>query len=82
MNLEKIKWKLLADEGISRENLDLVDLSIQFSPVIPCKGDRPYEAIETNGGKYLLVNHPIFKHAISADELKAMRYRYLINRDK
>lgn len=82
IKLEKIKWDLLAEEGISKDDLDLVDLDIQFSPVIPCKGDSPCEVIETNGGKYLLVNHPIFRHAISADELKVMRYRYLTNRRK
>ena len=79
-NLEKLKWDLLAEENITKEDLELVDLDINFTPVIPCKGDRPYEVIETVGDKYLIPNHPIFNHAISKEELTVMRYRYLINR--
>jgi hypothetical protein len=78
--LEKIYADLLAEEGITKEDLDFVDLEIGFSPVIPVKGGSPTEAIETIGGKYLLPNFPIFRHAISAEELKVMRYRYLSNR--
>lgn len=80
--LEEIKWDMLSQEGITKEDLELVDLDIQFSPVIPCIGDNPCEVIETIGDDYLLVNHPMFQHAISADSLKVMRYRYLISRNK
>ena len=81
-DLEKLKWDLLAQEEITKEDLELVDLDIQFTPVIPCKNDTPHEVIETVGGGYLIVNHPMFQHAITAEELKVMRYRYLINRNK
>ena len=78
--LENIKWDLLSEEGIFKEDLGLVDLDIAFSPVIACKGDFPREVIETIGGKFLLVNHPLFSSALTKDELTVMRYRYLINR--
>lgn len=50
MEFEAIKWKLLAEEGITKENLELVDLEIEFSPVIPVKGGDPMEVIELEGG--------------------------------
>ncbi len=79
-DFEKIKWDLLSEEGISKEDLELVDLSIAFTPVIPMKGDKAYEVIETVGGSYLIVNHPIINYSIPAELLKVMRYRYLIKR--
>lgn len=82
MSLENIKWKLLAEEGITKEDLDLVMLHIQFTPVMPCRNDPPFEVVKTVGGKYLIVNHPIFRDAVSADELTVMRYRYLMSRNK
>lgn len=70
----------LLEEGITQEDLAFVDLDIEFSPVIPCVGDHPYEVIETIGGNYLIPHHPIFDFAITPNSLKVMRYRYLINR--
>ena len=78
--LENIKWNILKEEGITKEDVDLVILDIAFTPVIPCKGDDPFDVIETTGGKYLISNHPIFNQPISADELKVMRYRYLTSK--
>lgn len=80
--LEKIKWNLLAEEGITKEDLTLVDLEIEFSPVIPVRNGSPCEVIQTIGGGYLIPNHPVFRGAISKEELIVMRYRYLINRKK
>lgn len=80
--LEKIKWKLLAEEGITKDDLDLVMLEIQFTPVIAIRGESIKDAVEvteTVGGKYL-VHHPLINGAVSEDELKVMRYRYLISR--
>ena len=78
--LEEIKWKILKEEGITKEDLALIDLDIAFSPVIPVRNGTPTEVIETIGGKYLLPNFPIFRNAISKEELTVMRYRYLTNK--
>ena len=77
--LEKIKWETLKEEGITKADLDLIDLDIAFSPVIPIRNGTPTEAIETIGGKYLLPNFPLFGYAISKEQLTVMRYRYLIS---
>ena len=79
--LETRMWEQLErEEGITKEDLQLVDLDIGFSPVIPFKGDNPCEVMEsTTPGKYIIV-HPLVQGAITAEELKIMRYRYLINR--
>ncbi len=79
-DLEKIKWDLLKEEGITKEDLELVDLDIEFSPVIPVRNGSPTEVIETIGGKFLLPDFPLIQGAISREELTIMRYRYLINR--
>ncbi len=81
INLEKIKWELLAEEGISKEDLELVDLKFGFTPVIPVRNGDPTEVIEARGG-YLLPDFPLFNGLITKEELTVMRYRYLINRKR
>lgn len=78
--IEKIKWDLLKEEGITKEGLELVDLDIEFSPVIPIKGGKPMEAIKLKGGKYRVPDCPFIGLNLSKEEITVMRYRYLINR--
>jgi len=78
--LEQIKWNLLNEEGITKEGLEMVDLDIEFSPVITIKGSRPMEVIELDGGFYRVPDCPITHLNISKEELTIMRYRFLINR--
>lgn len=64
--------------------LDMVMLDIAFSPVIAIRGEKESQAVEvhpTVGGKYL-VNHPFVPGAVTADELKVMRLRYLLESKK
>lgn len=76
---EKYYQQLFEEEGISKEDLDMVDLDIGFSPVLPFRGDKyPAEVIETIGGDYIVHGHPF--NPVSAEMLKVMRYRYLSNR--
>lgn len=82
MDIEKIKWDLLKEEGITKEDLELVDLDREFSPVIPIKGSEPMEAIKLEGGKYRVPNCPILGLNLSKEEITIMRYRYLINRPR
>lgn len=78
--IEQIVWDILAEEGITEKDLELVDLDINFSPVIPIRNGEPFEVIEAVGGGYLIPGHPIYNRAVSSQTLKVMRYRYLINR--
>ncbi len=80
-NLEELKWELLEEEGITKEDLELVDLDIEFTPVIPVKNGKPYDVIKTVGDSYLISDHPIVNTAISSEALKVMRYRYLTKRE-
>lgn len=74
----------LKQEGITRDDLNLVDLSISFSPVIPFPstgafcGGAPCDVIKTVGGKYMLLTG--IKMVVDEDMLKLMRYRFLTNR--
>ena len=73
-----------------KDVLDAVDLSIAHSPVIPYRAMThispeesmrgAVEAIETEGGCYILRDCPSFAHPVSADELKRMRARFLLTR--
>lgn len=74
--LEKIYWEQLAEEGITKEDADIIMLDIEFSPVTPCKGCDPCEVIETKGGEYI-VKSPLGYQAVTPDILKVMRFRYL-----
>ncbi len=78
--LQKIQWHLLAEEGITKEDLELVDLDIEFSPVIPIRGGSPMEAIKLEGGKYRVPDCPMVGLNLTKEEITIMRYRYLINR--
>jgi len=69
-------------EGITPDILSMVDLEIAYSPVIVIVGEgieEAVEAVKTKGGKYL-VRHPMVHHAVSAEDLKVMRCRYLLAR--
>jgi hypothetical protein len=70
--------ELEQEEGITKADLTLVDLSIAFSPVIQFKGSRPVEVTETIGGNYIV--HGELPQTVDAEMLKVMRYRYLSNR--
>lgn len=83
-HLEQLKWETLAKEGITKDDLDLVMLDINFSPVIALCGESIRDAVEvteTIGGKYV-VHHGLITNPVAADELKVMRYRYLISRSQ
>ena len=77
---DKIVWDLLKDEGITKDDLELVDLDIGFSPVIPIEGSDPCEVISKTIGGLYIIDHPVFNYAVSELSLKIMRYRYLTNR--
>lgn len=80
MDFETVKFDLLKEEGITKEDLELVDLDIEYSPVIPIKGSEPMEVIKLEGGQYRVPDCPFVGLNISAEELTVMRFRYLINR--
>jgi len=83
--LNKIVDGLLEDEGITKEDLELVDLDIEYSPVIAIRGENfcdAVEAITCTGGQKYLVKHPLVPEAVDAETLKIMRYRYLTSRPK
>lgn len=78
---EKYYQQLFEEEGISKEDLELVDLGIAFSPVLPFRIDKyPVEVTETIGGDYIVHGHPF--NPVSPEMLKVMRYRYLTNRKR
>ena len=82
--LSRQATELLAQEGITPELLDMVDLQIAFTPVIAIRGEQmgqSVEAIPTMGGGYI-VRHPLVTGTVTADELKIMRARYLLERDR
>ena len=79
--LKNIIWETLEEEGITKDSVAMVDLNIEFSPVIPYKGADPCEVTETMGDKYIV--HGIIdgnSKTVDAETLKVMRYRYLMNR--
>jgi len=78
-DLEQIMWDDLSEEGITKEDIELVDLEIGFSPVTPFRDSNPCEVTETVTGKYLVI-HPLLPNAIGPEMLKIMRCRYLSNR--
>ena len=80
MDLEKIISNLLEEEGITKEVIEMVDLEIGFSPVIPIKGSRPMEVIKLEGGRFRVPECPMAGLNITSEELKIMRARFLINR--
>lgn len=79
---EKITEEILMEEGISKDDLELVDLNIEFSPVIPVKGGSPMEVVKLKDGFYRIPDFPQAGLNITEESLKVMRYRFLINRPK
>jgi len=74
----KTDYKKLKKEGITKEILEAVDLDIAYSPVLKEDSQFPTDVnYKTKGGNYYLegANKPV-----TAEELKIMRARYLINR--
>jgi hypothetical protein len=82
MDFTQMYESLLLDEGITKEDLELVDLEIGFSPVIPIRGSSPMEVIKLEGGFYRIPECPMVGLNITAESLTVMRYRYLIGRGR
>jgi hypothetical protein len=80
--LDDAKWEILKEEGITKEDLELVDLDIEFSPVIPYKGASPCEVTETMGEKYIVHGVINGSQTVGVEMLTIMRYRFLINRPR
>ena len=82
--LNQIVQARMAKEGITPELLEAVDLDVAYSPVLAQPFDRYEQAVDvvpTQGGRYL-VRHPTITSSVDADELKVMRLRYLLARDR
>lgn len=80
----------LAKEGITPDLLEMVDLSIEYSPVIPFSGGGVDDAIAVRPWGFVAddvlpdkfeVMHPLVHNPVSRDSLKVMRARYLLARD-
>lgn len=90
IDAEEAKDPEIIDGTNIKDVLDVVDLSIAHSPVIPYRAAKDIspeesmrgavEAIETEGGAYILRDCPAFTHPVSAESLKRMRARYLLTR--
>ena len=90
IDAEEAKDPEIIDGTNIKDVLDVVDLSIAHSPVIPFRAPdhvspaeslrSAVEAIETEGGGYILRDCPTMTHPVSADALKRMRARYLLTR--
>ena len=77
--------KELASEGITPELLNMVDLDIAYSPVIPYKGAEPCKVSKRVGGKYLVEDEIMISNntaMVTKDSLKIMRLRYLLQREQ
>ena len=80
----------LAKEGITPQLLDMVDLSIAYSPVVPFAGGGIDEAVAVRPWGFVPdeetpekfdVAHPLVRNPVSPDAVKVMRARYLLARD-
>lgn len=80
----------LAKEGITPNLLEMIDLSIAYSPVIPIAGGGIDDAVQVRPWGFVSddvtpekfeVTHPLVHYPISPDALKVMRARYLLARD-
>lgn len=78
--VDKEFWGPLKEEGIEKDDLELVDLTIEYSPVQMNKDSPPVEikAHETRGGDWIVEGYPF--NPVSETLLKVWRYRYLMNR--
>ncbi|WP_417848793.1 hypothetical protein [Thalassoglobus sp.] len=80
----------LAKEGITPELLEMVDLSVEYTPVIPFAGGGVDDAITVRPWGFVTddvlpekfeVCHPLVHNPVSRESLKVMRARYLLARD-
>ena len=80
----------LAKEGITPDLLEMVDLAIEYSPVIPFAGGGVDDAIDVRPWGFVAddvlpdkfeVMHPLVHNPVSRESLKVMRARYLLARD-
>ena len=80
----------LAREGITPELLTLVDLEVEYSPVIPFVGGSVDSAVEVRPWGFVPagalperfeVKHPLVQNPVDRESLKVMRARYLLARD-
>ncbi|WP_417849381.1 hypothetical protein [Thalassoglobus sp.] len=80
----------LAKEGITPELLEIVDLSVEYSPIIPFSGGGVDDAIKVRPWGFVSddvlpekfeVIHPHVHNPVDRDALKVMRARYLLARD-
>lgn len=79
----------LAEEGITPQLLEMIDLSIAHSPVIPFRGGTVADAVEVRPWDLVPddplperfnVRHPLINHPVDRESLKIMRARYLLAR--
>lgn len=80
----------LAKEGITPDLLEMVELAIEYSPVIPFAGGGVDDAIAVRPWGFVAddvlpekfeVRHPLVHNPVSRESLKVMRARYLLARD-
>lgn len=78
--------RIQAEEGITPELLECVDLDVAFSPVICVRGESMCDAVtvsESNDpNRYLLTHQAYPQGFVTKDELKVMRCRFLVARDR
>ena len=82
--LTKLSDDALAEEGLTKEIINYVDLDVAFSPVICFRGETLNDAItvseSTDSNRYLL-RHPLIPEGfVSKDRLQVMRARFLLAR--
>jgi hypothetical protein len=79
----------LAAEGITPELLAMVDLEVEYSPVIPFHGGRLEHAVRVRPWGFFPsgvlpdkfeVQHPLVTNPVDRETLKVMRARYLLDR--
>lgn len=63
------------------ELIDMVDLSVAFTPVLAFPGEQlgdEVEVLKTMYGDGYIVRHPLITCSVSPERLKVMRLRYLL----
>lgn len=80
--LTKMSDDLLAEEGITKEILDYIDLDIECSPVICVRGEQLRDAVKVQESqdpdKFLLTHWKHPEGWVARGSLKIMRARYLL----
>ncbi len=77
--LAKEADKHLAEEGITRDIIDAVDLDIEYEPVIAARGEKLCDAVGVRKmGTVYGVLHPMFRDPVDSESLKIMRARFLL----